>query len=235
MFARLSGSFARSASAQFMRVRNLFIQTQPTPNPASLMFLPGKPILASGTLDFPSARNAHKSPLARKLFQIDGVNSVFFSTDFVTITKAEDATWQTLKPEVFGAMMDFFTSGKAILSDEPQPEDTQIKEEDSEVVAMIKELMETRIRPFVQEDGGDISYKSFDEKSGTVYLKMHGSCSGCPSSSVTLKNGIENMLMHYVPEVKAVEQVEDEVDEINKTEFEKVDKKIEASSSSSSS
>jgi Fe-S cluster biogenesis protein NfuA len=186
--------------------RSMFIQTQPTPNPQSLMFLPGREIMESGSFEFSNARAAMVSPLAKKLFMIDGVTGVFFGSDFVTVTKSDDYNWPVLKPDVFAAIMDHFSSGDPLFTDKDTlaASDTAIHEDDDEVVAMIKELLETRIRPAVQEDGGDIVYRGFDPDSGTVTLKMMGACSGCPSSSVTLKSGIENMLMHYIPEVKQV-------------------------------
>ncbi|CAH1438144.1 unnamed protein product [Lactuca virosa] len=188
--------------------RSMFIQTQSTPNPLSLMFYPGKPVMEVGSADFPNARTAMNSPLAKALYGIDGVTRVFFGSDFVTVTKSEDATWDFLKPEIFAAIMDFYSSGNPLFLDSTTAAsmDTAIHEDDSEIVAMIKELLETRIRPAVQDDGGDIEYIGFDPETGVVKLKMQGACSGCPSSSVTLKSGIENMLMHYVPEVKSVEQ-----------------------------
>ncbi|KAL3838090.1 hypothetical protein ACJIZ3_022681 [Penstemon smallii] len=192
--------------------RSMFIQTQSTPNPASLMFYPGKPVMESGSADFPNARTAMSSPLAKTLFGIDGITRVFFGSDYVTVTKSEDSSWDFLKPEIFAAIMDFYSSGQPLIldSDSAASMDTAIKEDDSETVAMIKELLETRIRPAVQDDGGDIEYVGFDPETGIVRLRMQGACSGCPSSSVTLKSGIENMLMHYVPEVKSVEQELDE-------------------------
>ncbi|KAG2624750.1 nifU-like protein 4, mitochondrial [Panicum virgatum] len=188
--------------------RTMFIQTQSTPNPQSLMFYPGKPVMEVGSSDFPNARTAMTSPLAKALFAIDGVTRVFFGSDFVTVTKSEKTSWDYLKPEVFAAIMDFYSSGQPLFLDSNAAAamDTAIHEDDSEIVAMIKELLETRIRPAVQDDGGDIEYRGFDPETGIVKLKMQGACSGCPSSSVTLKSGIENMLMHYVPEVKGVEQ-----------------------------
>ncbi|CAH9092938.1 unnamed protein product [Cuscuta epithymum] len=188
--------------------RSMFIQTQSTPNPLSLMFYPGKPVMETGSSDFPNARSAMTSPLAKALFGIDGITRVFFGSDFVTVTKSDDATWDLLKPEVFAAIMDFYASGDPLFLDSNTAStmDTAIREDDSETVAMIKELLETRIRPAVQDDGGDIEYRGFDEDTGMVKLRMQGACSGCPSSSVTLKSGIENMLMHYVPEVKGVVQ-----------------------------
>ncbi|KAM3407425.1 hypothetical protein ACQJBY_001064 [Aegilops geniculata] len=188
--------------------RTMFIQTQSTPNPQSLMFHPGKPVMEVGSSDFPNARTAMTSPLAKALFAIEGVTRVFFGSDFVTVTKSDETSWDYLKPEVFAAIMDFYSSGQPLFLDSNTAAamDTAIHEDDSEIVAMIKELLETRIRPAVQDDGGDIEYRGFEPETGIVKLKMQGACSGCPSSSVTLKSGIENMLMHYVPEVKGVEQ-----------------------------
>ncbi|CAK9149231.1 unnamed protein product [Ilex paraguariensis] len=193
--------------------RTMFIQTQSTPNPLSLMFYPGKPVMEVGSADFPNARSAMNSPLAKAVYGIDGITRVFFGSDFVTVTKSDDASWDLLKPEIFAAIMDFYSSGKPLFMDSNAAAamDTAIHEDDSETVAMIKELLETRIRPAVQDDGGDIEYRGFDL--GIVKLRMQGACSGCPSSSVTLKSGIENMLMHYVPEVKGVEQELDAEDE----------------------
>ncbi|XP_051231010.1 nifU-like protein 4, mitochondrial [Lolium perenne] len=188
--------------------RTMFIQTQSTPNPQSLMFHPGKPVMEVGSSDFPNARTAMTSPLAKALFAIEGVTRVFFGSDFVTVTKSDETSWDYLKPEVFAAIMDFYSSGQPLFLDAntAAAKDTAIHEDDSEIVAMIKELLETRIRPAVQDDGGDIEYRGFDPETGIVKLQMQGACSGCPSSAVTLKSGIENMLMHYVPEVKGVEQ-----------------------------
>lgn len=197
------------------QTRTMFIQTQSTPNPSSLMFYPGKPVMEVGSADFPNARSAMNSPLAKALYGVDGITRVFFGSDFVTVTKSEDASWDFLKPEIFAAIMDFYSSGQPLFLDSntAAAKDTAIKEDDSETVAMIKELLETRIRPAVQDDGGDIEYIGFDQESGIVKLRMQGACSGCPSSSVTLKSGIENMLMHYVPEVQGVEQELDAEDE----------------------
>lgn len=193
----------------------MFIQTQSTPNPSSLMFYPGKPVMEVGSADFPNARTAMSSPLAKSIFAIDGTTRVFFGSDFVTVAKSDEASWDYLKPEIFAAIMDFYTSGNPLFLDSntASSKDTAIHEDDSEIVAMIKELLETRIRPAVQDDGGDIEYCGYDEETGIVKLRMQGACSGCPSSSVTLKSGIENMLMHYVPEVKGVEQELDNEDE----------------------
>ncbi|XP_020592755.1 nifU-like protein 5, mitochondrial [Phalaenopsis equestris] len=205
----LSGSFA-------VQWRSMFIQVQSTPNPSSLMFYPGKAVMEVGSADFPSARAAMSSPLAKSIFAIDGITRVFFGSDFVTVTKSDEASWDYLKPEVFAAIMDFYGTGNPLFLDSntAASKDTAIHENDSEIVAMIKELLETRIRPAVQDDGGDIEYRGYDEETGIVKLRMQGACSGCPSSSVTLKSGIENMLMHYVPEVKGVEQeLDNEADE----------------------
>ncbi len=184
----------------------MFIQTEDTPNPAALKFLPGKAVLESGVADFTSRDAAQRSPLARLLFEIDGVAGVFLGSDFVTVTKTGDKSWQVLKPMVLGAVMDHYTSGAAIMeSGEAAAEDEEFSDEgaDGEIIAQIKELIDTRVRPAVAQDGGDIIYKGF--KNGTVYLNLRGSCAGCPSSTATLKMGIENMLKHYVPEVLQVE------------------------------
>lgn len=212
--ASLNAKPGHVSAALFAARRTMFIQTQSTPNPNSLMFVPGKAVMESGSANFVNAREAMASPLAKRLFGIDGVKGVFFGSDFVTVTKSEEEEWGTLKPEMFAAIMDFFASGQALITDEAAManDDTAIHEDDSEVVAMIKELLDTRIRPAVQDDGGDIKFHSFDEDMGYVYLKMQGACASCPSSSVTLKSGIENMLMHYIPEVKAVCQAESEED-----------------------
>ncbi|XP_058808883.1 NFU1 iron-sulfur cluster scaffold homolog, mitochondrial-like [Phymastichus coffea] len=210
-----------------LQKRNMFIQTQDTPNPNSLKFLPGKEVLGPGqTKDFPNASEAYCSPLAKMLFRIEGVKSVFFGPDFITITKIdEDMDWTIIKPEIFANIMDFFASGLPIFSETQPSSDTLISEDDDEIVQMIKELLDTRIRPTVQEDGGDIVFMGFEN--GIVKLKMQGSCTSCPSSVVTLKNGVQNMMQFYIPEVLGVEQVEDEIDKVAKTEFEKLEKKIE--------
>ncbi|XP_026851776.2 NFU1 iron-sulfur cluster scaffold homolog, mitochondrial isoform X1 [Electrophorus electricus] len=197
-------------------VRSMFIQTQDTPNPNSLKFLPGRAVLVSGTLDFASPRDAHCSPLARQLFRIDGVKSVFLGPDFITITKTDsDTEWKMVKPDVFATIMDFFTSGLPVVNEDATPQaDTAPSEDDDEVVAIIKELLDTRIRPTVQEDGGDVLYRGFED--GIVKLKLQGSCTSCPSAIVTLKSGIQNMLQFYVPEVEGVEQVKEDSDIENK-------------------
>ena len=185
----------------------MFIQTEETPNPAALKFLPGKAVLDSGVADFTSRESAQRSPLARLLFEIDGVAGVFLGSDFVTVTKAGEKSWQVLKPMVLGAVMDHFTSGAAVMEGEAEDEDDEFSDEGAsvEIISQIKELIDTRVRPAVAQDGGDIIYKGF--KNGTVYLNLRGSCAGCPSSTATLKMGIENMLRHYVPEVLQVEAI----------------------------
>ena len=176
----------------FLSKRSLFIRTQDTPNPLSIKFLPGK-TLTSTSLDFPSFRTAQRSPLARRLFKINGVTSVFVGTDFISVNITDSSEWSLVKPDVFAAIQEFITANEPILIESNETStlsnDTTILPEDSETVAMIKELIETRIRPTVQEDGGDIIYRGFED--GIVSLEMCGSCKGCPSSAVTLKNGIE--------------------------------------------
>jgi Fe-S cluster biogenesis protein NfuA len=185
----------------------LFIQTEQTPNPSTLKFLPGRVVMDKGTLDFASSDLAGSSPLARRLFAIDGVERVFFGTDFVTVTKSAKQDWQVLKPSILGGIMEHYTSGDPVVAGEPVSgaEEAEAAEED-EVVAQIKELLETRVRPAVAQDGGDIVFQDF--RDGVVYLHMQGSCSGCPSSTATLKMGIENLLKHYVPEVVEVQAVQ---------------------------
>lgn len=183
----------------------MFIETETTPNPATLKFLPGRAVMASGTANFVDADAATRSPLAQRLFELGGVGGVFFGADFVTVTKDEDASWQQLKPLILGAIMEHFTSGRPLLLHSEAPVPEAAAEEDDEVVTQIKELIETRVRPAVAQDGGDIIFEAYAE--GVVYLQMHGSCSGCPSSTATLKAGIENMLRHYVPEVVEVRAV----------------------------
>lgn len=182
----------------------MFIQTEQTPNPATLKFLPGRAVMSAGTADFPSADVAKRSPLAERLFGIEGVSGVFFGSDFITVTKASDRDWHLMKPAILGAIMEHFTAGKPIVL-ETAPAAAGEAGEESEVVAQIKELIDTRVRPAVAQDGGDIIFDSFED--GVVYLHMQGSCSGCPSSTATLKAGIENMLRHYVPEVVEVRAV----------------------------
>jgi Fe-S cluster biogenesis protein NfuA len=185
----------------------MFIQTESTPNPATLKFLPGRTVMGEGAVaDFPSREAAARSPLARALFEIDEVSRVFFGADFVSVTK-RDGDWKHLKPAILGAIMEHFTRDLPLIEGGAEEPEAASSEDDDEVVAQIKDLIETRVRPAVAQDGGDITFQSFDQKSGIVFLHMRGACSGCPSSTLTLRNGIENMLRHYVPEVTAVEAV----------------------------
>ncbi len=188
----------------------MFIQTEPTPNPEVLKFLPGRDVMAEGTRDFRDTDAASASPLASELFAIAGVERVFFGPDFLTVGKAAGNDWSHLKAPILAAIMDHFTSGQPLFVGEAGPasgHDEGVYEgETAQIVAEIKDLLDTRIRPAVAQDGGDILFNRFDEKTGVVYLNMRGACSGCPSSSATLKAGVENMLKHYVPEVTAVEQ-----------------------------
>ncbi|WP_029010884.1 NifU family protein [Azospirillum halopraeferens] len=182
----------------------MFIQTEQTPNPATLKFLPGREVLGHGTADFPAAAAATgRSPLAERLFGIEGVEGVFLGADFITITKGEGRDWYLLKPSILGVIMEHFTAGRPVLTGEA--DDAGADEEDDEIVAQIKELLDTRVRPAVAQDGGDITFHGFER--GIVYLNMKGSCAGCPSSTATLKVGIENMLRHYIPEVQEVRAV----------------------------
>jgi Fe-S cluster biogenesis protein NfuA len=185
----------------------MFIETEGTPNPATLKFLPGREVMGLSTADFASAVTAVRSPLATALFTLPGVARVFFGGDFVTVTKNDQVTWQALKPQVLGIIMDHFVAGRPVIeNDDLDFDEEDVDEADREVVDQIKELLDTRVRPAVAGDGGDIVFRGYRE--GVVRLHMQGACSGCPSSSATLKHGIENMLKHYVPEVIAVEQVE---------------------------
>ena len=185
----------------------MFIQTESTPNPATLKFLPGREVMGEGAVaDFPEAASAARSPLAAALFAIPEVSRVFFGSDFISVTK-RDGDWKHLKPAILGAVMEHFTQGHPLLEGSADETEEHYSEDDSEIVDQIKELIETRVRPAVAQDGGDIIFKGFDGSSGIVSLHLQGSCAGCPSSTMTLKNGIENMLRHYVPEVTAVEAV----------------------------
>ncbi|CAH0480173.1 unnamed protein product [Peronospora belbahrii] len=211
--------------------RSMFIQTEPTPNPQSVKFLPGRVILderfTTGVDFTPQSKEIRRSTLAKKLFQIEGITRVFFGKDFISVTKSETEDWDALNAEIFATMMDFFASGEDVMSDEPIITDTTILPDDDEVVAMIKELLEQRIRPSVQDDGGDIIYKGFDEKTGMVIVQLAGSCAGCPSSSVTLKNGVENMLKHYIPEVRGIEEwVDEKLNAVSDKEFRSLEEKL---------
>jgi Fe-S cluster biogenesis protein NfuA len=185
----------------------MFIETEGTPNPATLKFLPGRDVMGAGTADFASADAALRSPLAGALFALPGVARVFLGGDFITVTKTDATDWQALRPQVLGAVMEHFVAGRPIIEGaDADALDEDVAPEDAEIVAQIKELLDTRVRPAVASDGGDIVFRGYRE--GIVRLHMQGACSGCPSSRATLKHGIENMLKHYVPEVVAVEQVE---------------------------
>jgi Fe-S cluster biogenesis protein NfuA len=183
----------------------MFIQTEATPNPATLKFLPGRPVLAHGTLDLRDPADAAKSPLAARLFEISDVNGVFFGSDFITVSKSA-GEWAQLKPAILGAIMEHFMSGAPLLNEgetaESSNEDEFFEPADADTVATIKELIETRVRPAVANDGGDITFRGFRE--GVVYLDMKGACAGCPSSTATLRHGIQNLLRHYVPDVVEV-------------------------------
>jgi Fe-S cluster biogenesis protein NfuA len=187
----------------------MFIETEATPNPASLKFLPGRTVMPAGTLEIRSQTGAAQSPLALALFEIPGISGVYFGADFITVTKGS-GEWQELKPAILGAIMEHFVSGAPLLVEgalgDPQNEpDEFFAAEDAETVETIKELIETRVRPSVAGDGGDIKFRGY--RDGTVYLAMKGACSGCPSSTATLRNGIQNLLRHYVPVVHTVEQI----------------------------
>ncbi len=190
----------------------MFIQTEATPNPRTLKFLPGRDVLGKGSREFADAEGAEGSPLAAALFAVDGVARVYLGADFITITRHEGVEWPHLKPHVLAAIMDHFTAGlpavgEAEGADVTDEADIAYEGEAADIVKELKELIEARVRPAVARDGGDITFHSWDHESGVVRLNMRGSCAGCPSSTLTLKQGIENMLRHYVPEVQAVEQV----------------------------
>ena len=185
----------------------MFIQTESTPNPATLKFLPGQTVLEMGTADFPSAEGASALPLAERLFAVNGVEGVFFGHDFVTVTKAEAMDWDHLKPSLLGAIMEHFQSGAPVMAGDAAGPSGHAEHsgEDGEIVSQIKELLDSRVRPAVAQDGGDITFHGFER--GVVYLHMQGACAGCPSSTLTLKMGIENLLRHYIPEVTEVRPV----------------------------
>jgi Fe-S cluster biogenesis protein NfuA len=186
----------------------MFIQTEATPNPATLKFLPGRDVVVGEPRDFRDAAVAGVSPLAAALFAVPGVQGVFLGSDFISVTK-DDTNWAHIKPAILGVIMEHFLSGKPVISDGTPENDVSDDEffddDDSETVEVIKELLATRVRPAVAMDGGDITFKGFKE--GTVFLHMQGACSGCPSSTATLKSGIENLLRHFVPGVEAVQQI----------------------------
>ena len=186
----------------------MFIQTEQTPNPQTLKFLPGKVVMEDGTAFYQNIEESVNSPFAKRLFDVEGVEGVFFGSDFITITKAQTTDWQIMKPLVLGSIMDHYNSGEETIIKYEKKENNslELNENDDDVVKQIKELLDTRVRPAVAMDGGDIIYDSF--KDGVVYLHMQGACSGCPSSTATLKMGIENMLKHYVPEVQEVRPID---------------------------
>ena len=184
----------------------MFIQTESTPNPATLKFLPGHTVLQNGTADFPSRENSDKSPLAKRIFSVEGVSAVFFGSDFITVTKDSDTEWEHIKPAILGVILEHFQSGDPTLLEE-SAEKSHMEHDgpDSEIVNKIKELLDTRVRPAVAQDGGDITFHGYE--SGIVYLHMKGACAGCPSSTMTLKMGIENLLKHFIPEVEEVRPI----------------------------
>jgi Fe-S cluster biogenesis protein NfuA len=183
----------------------MFIETEGTPNPATLKFLPGRDVMGAGTADFASPEAAERSPLASAIFALPGVARVFLGGDFISVTKTDPTSWQSLKPQVLGAIMEHFVAGHPVIEGHDDTADEDVSPEDAEIVAQIKELLDTRVRPAVAGDGGDIVFRGY--RDGIVKLHMQGACSGCPSSSATLRHGIENMLRYYVPEVQRVEQV----------------------------
>lgn len=187
----------------------MFIQTETTPNPATLKFLPGRVVIESGTAEFRNAADAEASPLAARLFAVPGVTGVFFGYDFITVTK-DGAEWPHLKPAILGTIMEHFMSGAPVMGKagpvaDPDSDEEFFDADDEGIVLTIKELLETRVRPAVAQDGGDITFRGY--KDGTVYLNMKGACSGCPSSTATLKHGVQNLLRHFVPEIREVEAV----------------------------
>lgn len=185
----------------------MFIQTESTPNPATLKFLPGQSVLEMGTADFPTPDSGTSSPLAKRIFGVKGVTGVFLGTDFVTVTKDADTDWDHIKPAILGAIMEHYQSGQPVMEGAQKAGGGHAEHsgEDSDIVNQIKELLDTRVRPAVAQDGGDITFHGFDR--GVVYLHMQGACAGCPSSTLTLKMGIENLLRHYIPEVVEVRPV----------------------------
>jgi Fe-S cluster biogenesis protein NfuA len=184
----------------------MFIQTESTPNPATLKFLPGQAVLSSGTADFPTEDAAQTSPLAARVFRVPGVTGVFFGPDFVTVTKEESVDWNHIKPAILGVIMEHYQSGQPVMgADATNTTHMAHDGPDSDIIQQIKDLLDTRVRPAVAQDGGDITFHGFDR--GIVYLHMQGACAGCPSSTITLKMGIENLLRHYIPEVTEVRPV----------------------------
>lgn len=183
----------------------MFIQTESTPNPATLKFLPGRAVMEAGTANFADSSEVGNSPMATRLFEIEGVAGVFLGSDFVTVTKSDDKDWDVLRPQILGGIMEHFQSGRPVVEIADDNSETSLDSDDP-IVKQIKELIDTRVRPAVAQDGGDIVFKGFE--GGVVSLHMQGACAGCPSSTATLKHGIENMLRYYVPEVQEVRAVE---------------------------
>ncbi len=183
----------------------MLIQTEATPNPNTLKFLPGQPVVSGPPRDFKSVEEAAASPLARKLFDLEGVAGVFMGADFISVSKADEADWAMLKPAILGVIMEHYLSGEPIIEGEAAEAQEFYDEKDAEVVQRIKEVLDTRVRPAVAQDGGDIAFQGY--KDGVVYLQMVGACSGCPSATATLKQGVENLLRHFVPQVEEVQQV----------------------------
>ncbi|KAJ2156948.1 hypothetical protein GGF46_004842 [Coemansia sp. RSA 552] len=210
----------------------MFIQTATTPNEDALQFIPGVPVLGNDseskrTVEYMSPREGLRSPLATRLFAIEVVCGVMFGSDFVTVRKDPDHPWQLMKPDIYAAIMDHFSSGRALIREEDETKDSmEAGEHDSEIVSEIKELLESRVRPAIQEDGGDLDFVSFDEGSGVVRIRLRGACRGCASSTVTLKHGVEGMLSYYIPEVSGVEEVSDELEEQAKKEFSKLEAEL---------
>lgn len=187
-------------------MKNVFIQTEETPNPNSLKFLPGRIVMSTGTASFTTVAECAHSPFAKRLLQVEGITGIFFGNDFITITKSSDKDWTLLKPSLLGIMMEQFVANLPIMLSENETNQSELAHEDDPLAQQIRELIETRVRPAVAQDGGDILFHSFED--GIVYLRMQGACSGCPSSTATLRSGIENMLRYYVPEVLEVRAIE---------------------------
>ncbi|KAJ2809328.1 hypothetical protein H4R20_000231 [Coemansia guatemalensis] len=217
----------------------MFIQTSTTPNEDALQFIPGVPVLSKDngatsdmrTIEFTSPREGLKSPLATRLFAIEGVRGVMFGSDFVTVRKDPDYPWQLMKPDIYAAIMDHFSSGRALIREDEagaQKDSMDVGEGDSEIVTEIKELLESRVRPAIQEDGGDLDFVSFNEGTGVVSIRLRGACRGCASSTVTLKHGVEGMLSYYIPEVTGVEDVGDELEAQAEKEFSKLERELKA-------
>lgn len=184
----------------------MFIQTEETPNPSTLKFSPGVPVMGTGTAAFAKKEDCANSPLAEKLFSSNHVRGVFLGSDFITVTKTDELEWDVLKTEILAIIMDHYVSGGEVYINKSKTNTKKVQGEESEVITQIKDLLEERVRPAVAMDGGDIIFHKYEE--GVVYLEMHGACSGCPSSDVTLKNGVENMLKHFIPEIVRVEAIE---------------------------